>query len=227
MVNLLLSLYNFDEDWCYEALRYIIKEKHKVLIIPFSYADAWLKNEYDWDKAFNNQDGTHYGEIVSPFLVYGIEEENIRWINQFIDSLDSMKKKIKESDIIFFTGGYPDKMMDKFKRYDIVDELEKFNGIVIGSSAGAMVQIKEFHITPDPDYKEASYCNGLNMIKDFDIEVHFENTEVQNISILRAISEKKKPIYSITNNGAILVVDKEVYILGDAQLWGVPKYRFL
>ena len=32
----------------------------------------------------------------------------------------------------------------------------------------------------------------------------FENTEIQNISILRVIREKKKPIYSITNSGAKL-----------------------
>lgn len=226
MVNLLLSLYNFDSDWCYGKLKSIIKEDHNVLIIPFSYHDEWLSNIKNWNDAFNNQNGTHYQEIVSPFLAYGIKEDNIKWINQFVDSIDTMKEKIKNSDIIFFTGGYPDKMMDKFRRYDLIDDLEKFDGIVIGASAGAMVQIKEFHITKDSDYKDFSYHSGLNMIKDFDIEVHFENTEVQNISLLRAIREKKKPVYSISNDGAVLVVNKEVYILGNAKMWEVPEYVF-
>ena len=224
MVNLLLSLYNFDEDWCYNALKYIIKENHSVLIIPFSYHDDWLKDEFDWDKAFNNQYGTHYKEIVSPFLSYGIDENNIKWINQFKDSIDLMKEKIKKSDIIFFTGGYPDKMFDKLKKYDLIDILESFDGIMIGSSAGAMVQISEYHVTKDLDYERFDYYNGLDIIKDFDIEVHFENTELQNLSILRCISEKKKPVYSISNDGAVLVINGKVYTLGNAKKWDVPEH---
>lgn len=226
MVNLLLSLYNFDETWSYSILKNIIKEYHSVLIVPFSYDDNWLKDKNDWNKAFNSEYGTHYKEIVSPFLSYGIDKNNIKWINQFLDTIDLMKEKIKSTDIIFFTGGYPDKMMEKFRKYDLVYELENFNGIMIGSSAGAMVQISEFHITKDSDYKRYSYYKGLNIIKDFDLEVHFDNTELQNISILRSIREKKKPVYSITNNGAVLVVDGKAYILGDAKKWDVPKHYY-
>ena len=40
-------------------------------------------------------------------------------------------------------------MMAKFQKYDLVHELENFNGIMIGTSAGAMVQIREYHITKD------------------------------------------------------------------------------
>ena len=153
MVNLLLSLNNFDENWCYSILKNIIKDNHNVLIIPFSYDDNWLKDEKDWNRAFSSEYGTHYKEIVSPFLSYGINEKNIKWINQFVDSIDLMKLKIRNSDILFFTGGYPDKMMAKFQKYDLVHELENFNGIMIGTSAGAMVQIREYHITKDSDYE--------------------------------------------------------------------------
>lgn len=226
MVNLLLSLNNFDEDWCYDILKNIIKKEHSVLIIPFSYDDKWLKDNSDWDNAFNNKYGTHYKDIVSPFLSYGIDENNIKWINQFKDSIELMKEKIKNSNIIFFTGGYPDKMFERFKKYGIIDTLENFSGIMIGTSAGAMVQISEYHITKDLDYDRFKYYKGLNIIKDFDIEVHFENTEIQNISILRVIREKKKPIYSITNSGAVLVVNGEVYTLGKAKKWNIPEHYY-
>ena len=226
MVNLLLSLNNFDENWCYSILKNIIKDNHNVLIIPFSYDDNWLKDEKDWNRAFSSEYGTHYKDIVSPFLSYGINENNIKWINQFVDSIDLMKLKIRNSDILFFTGGYPDKMMAKFQKYDLVHELENFNGIMIGTSAGAMVQIREYHITKDSDYERYSYYIGLNIIKDFDIEVHFENTELQNISILRFIKKKKKPVYSITNEGAVLVIDGKAYILGNAQKWDVPEHYY-
>ncbi len=219
MINILLSLYNFDEPWCFDILKKIINKNHKVLIIPFSYDDNWLRNGYDWNKYFNKINGTHYEEIVSPFLTYGIIEENIKWINHFVDNINEMKKKIRSSDIIFFTGGFPEKMMDKFKKYDLIDELESYDKIMMGSSAGAMVQISEFLITPDCDYDRFSYHKGLNLIKSFDILVHFENTEVQNLSILKNIRENQKPVYSIPNDGAVIVMGNEVIALGSAMKW--------
>lgn len=226
MVNLLLSLNNFDADWCYYILKYIIKKDHNVVIIPFSYDDNWLKDKYDWDRAFNKIYGTHYKDIVSPFLSYGIEESNIRWLNQFEDSIEEMKDKIKTSDIVYFTGGYPDKMYDKLKKYDLIDILENFNKIMIGASAGAMIQIDEYHVSKDADYDRYQYFKGLNIIKDFDLEVHFENTEIQNTSLLRAIREKRKPVYSITNNGGVLVINGRAFILGNANKWEVPEHYY-
>ena len=67
-------------------------------------------------------------KIVSPFLSYGINEKNIKWINQFVDSIDLMKLKIRNSDILFLQVVIQIKMMAKFQ-YDLVHELENFNGI--------------------------------------------------------------------------------------------------
>ncbi|WP_242824092.1 Type 1 glutamine amidotransferase-like domain-containing protein [[Clostridium] dakarense] len=192
MVNILLSLYNFDEDWCFDTFKELIKPKHKVLIVPFSYHEDWLKNENDWNNAFNPKTGTHYREIISPFLSYKIPEDNITWVNQFIDDKNCAKDKVKNSDIIFFTGGYPDKMMKRLKEFDLIDVLEDYKGIMIGSSAGAMIQIKEYHITKDNYYEGFSYNKGLNIIKDFDIEVHYENSDIQNMSISKCLNEKQK-----------------------------------
>lgn len=221
MINVLLSINNFDEKWCYDILKDIIKEDAKVLIVPLSYHENWLSDENDWDKAFNNEYGTHYEDIIRPFLFYGIEENNIVWINQFVDSIEIMKEKIKESNIVFFTGGYPDKMYDRFKLYDLINEFENYNGVMMGMSAGALVQINEYHITPDHDYSTFGYYKGLNIINDFDIDVHYTNSEKQNVCLLKAIREKKKPVYSITDNGALLVKDGKITVMGDVEIWEV------
>ncbi|MGX4599588.1 Type 1 glutamine amidotransferase-like domain-containing protein [Faecalimicrobium sp. JNUCC 81] len=221
MVNILLSLYNFDEDWCFDTFKELIKPKYKVLIIPFSYHEDWLNNESDWNRAFNPKTGTHYRDIISPFLSYDIQEKNIIWINQFIDDKNYAKDKVKNSDIIFFTGGYPDKMMKRLKEFDLIDVLENYNGIMIGSSAGAMIQIKEYHITKDNDYDKFSYNKGLNIITDFDIEVHYENSDIQNISISKCLKEKIKTIYSIENQGCIMVLDGTVTMLGKVKKWSL------
>ena len=219
MINILLSLYNFDSDWCFDTFKEIIKPYHKVLIIPLSYHEEWLNNKQDWYNTFNRFTGTLYIDIVSPFLSFGIVEENINWINQFEDSKDVMCSKILDSEIIFFTGGYPDKMMERFIHYGLVEVLENYQGIMMGSSAGAMVQIGDYHISKDNDYDEFSYNKGLNIIKDFDIEVHYEDSFIQNESIARCIKERNKPVYSIENEGAILVMNNNVIMLGKVKKW--------
>lgn len=123
-----------------------------------------------------------YGHGGKPILVFPAQDgrfydfENFNMVYSIEDLINSGKVQLfccdsidKESwsDILFFTGGYPDKMMAKFQKYDLVHELENFNGIMIGTSAGDMVQISEFHITKDSDYERYSYYIGLNIIKDF------------------------------------------------------------
>ncbi len=64
-----------------------------------------------------------------------------------------------------------------------------------------------------------TYNKGLDIIKDFDIEVHYDDYEIQNISIKRCLKEKKKIIYSIPNDGGLLVINNNVFLLGTSKKW--------
>jgi len=215
MINILFSNYNFDEKWCFESLRNIIKSNHKVLIIPFSFHDEWMQNDNEWQNAYNSTNGTYYKDILSPFLTYGIPKENISWLNYFKDTKESAKHKITSSDIIFFTGGLPDQTMYRLEKFNLIDVIENYTGIIIGSSAGAMVQLSEYHITPDKDYDTFSYNAGLNLIDDFYIEVHYKETDIQKNSIQKVLYDRFKKVYAITDTGGILIHNNKITLLGD------------
>lgn len=86
----------------------------------------------------------------------------------------------------------------------------------IGASAGALMQLKDYFISPDKDYAEFMYYKGLGLInKDFYIEVHYENTEIQNECIKRVLKEKADIVYAIKDNGGIIVENGELLLLGD------------
>ncbi|SFD03194.1 Type 1 glutamine amidotransferase-like domain-containing protein [Clostridium uliginosum] len=218
MVNILFSLYNFDEKWAKDKIEKYINNNDKVLIIPFSF-DKKISNDIDWQNAYNKDNGKYYKSIVLPFLSYGITEENIKWINYFKDTKENAKDKIRNSDIIFFTGGLPDKMVCRLKEFDLINEIENFTGIIMGSSAGAMIQIAEYHITPDEDYDTFSYNRGLNLIKDFDIEVHYEETKIQKDYINKVLNEKINLVYAIKDTGGIIIDNNEITLLGDTQIF--------
>ncbi len=216
MVNMLFSLYNFHESWAKDIVSKYINSNDKVSIIPFSFGEK-ISSDKDWQNAYSKDNGRYYESVAVPFLNYGIKEENINWINYFKDTKENAKVKIRNSNIIFFTGGLPDKMMLRLIEFNLIDDIENFTGVIIGSSAGAMIQIAEYHITPDEDYNIFTYNTGLNLIKDFGIEVHYEGTSIQNKYIDKVLGEKRDKVYAITNTGGIIVDNKRITLLGDTQ----------
>lgn len=218
MVNMLFSEYNFNESWAMDIVARYINSNDKVLIIPFSFGEE-IGSDKDWQNAYNKDNGKYYKSIVAPFMNYGIKEENTKWINYFKDTTESAKVDIINSNIIFLTGGFPDKMMLRLKEFNLVNDIEDFEGVIIGSSAGAMIQIAEYHITPDGDYNTFTYNIGLNIIKSFGIEVHYEGTEVQDKYIKKVLMDKKDKIYAIGDTGGVIIDNEEIILLGDTQVF--------
>ena len=97
-------------------------------------------------------------------------------------------------------------MMDRIKEFDLYDILMQHDGILMGYSAGAVIQLAEYHLSPDDDYPEFKYYEGLPYLNDFYMEVHYEGTAVQDESIQRVLAERGKTVYATAvRSGAILV----------------------
>ena len=218
-MNILLDGLDFDKAWAYGTLKNIIKTDCKITIVPFSFHEDMIKNVEEWGSCYNKKNGEYYSKIVLPFLAYGIREDNIRWINYFEDDKNSSKDKINTSDIIFFTGGLPDKIMSRLAEFDLTNTIEQHQGIIMGWSAGAMIQCYDYYISPDKDYPKFSCEKGLNCIKDFAVEVHYKSIEAQNESINKYIDETGKKVYTTGSQGAIIVDGRKVILLGNAKMY--------
>lgn len=218
MVNILLEGYEIDAPWLYEELKKYIKPIHKVAVVAFSFRDNRVKSLADWDILYSKENGRFYGGIVSSFVSYGIPEENVSFINYFADTKESAQEKIENADIVYFLGGLPDRMMERIKEFDLQDVLMKHQGIVMGYSAGAVIQLAEYHLSPDDDYPEFGYYEGLPYLKDFYLEVHYEETASQKAAIEKVIAERQKTVYATSlMKGAILVDNGNIRLLGDVK----------
>lgn len=197
-----------------------IKPDHSVSVIAFSFRDSRVKSLADWNLLYSKENSMYYGGIVGGFTSYGISENNIEFINYFTDSKESAAQKIAKADIIYFLGGLPDRMMDRIKEFELYDILMKHNGIVMGYSAGAVIQLAEYHLSPDEDYSEFQYCKGLPYLNDFYLEVHYEATKIQNEAIERVLTERGKTVYAtVSGSGAILVDNGNVKLLGNVKIF--------
>lgn len=218
MTNILLEGYDIKAGWLYNELKNYIKPHHSVAVVAFSFRDNRVQSPADWNLLYGKENGIYYDGIVGGFSSYGICEDNITFVNYFADSKESAAQKIADADIIYFLGGLPDRMMERINEFELYPALMKHDGIVMGYSAGAVIQLAEYHLSPDDDYPEFQYFEGLPYLNDFYIQVHYENTEVQNESIRRVVAERGKTVYATAwQAGAILVDNGTIQLIGDVK----------
>lgn len=216
MINILANRYMIDEDWCYNTYKEYIKPGMKVLVIPFSFRDERIYSDETWEDHYGQDTGKYYHGIVYSFSRYNIN--NITWLDYFRDTRLSAKEKIQTADMLYFPGGLPDKMMQRLIEFDIVTDIEKHD-FIFGFSAGALIQLKDYHLTPDADYNTFDYYKGMNIIKDFFVEVHYEGSKLQEESICRVLNEHKKTVYALADDGAIIVDNNKVISIGNVKVF--------
>ena len=219
MINILLEGYDIRAKWIYRELKNYIKPSYRVTVLAFSFRENNIKNLLDWN-AFYGAESSFYRSICRNFAVYGIKPTQISFVNYFQDTGESARNKIENADIIYFPSGLPDRMMERIDEFGLRDSLVEHKGIIMGYSAGALIQLAEYHLSPDHDYPTFRYCKGLGFLKDFYLEIHYEGTEVQKESIRKILAEREKDIYATAlMKGAILADGKNVRLIGNVHIF--------
>lgn len=196
--NILLSMFPAKEDWN-ASLESYLKNK-KVFVLAFSFLKEFVQNTEDWQNLYAPRTGKYYASIVQPLTSFGVQEADIHWGNYFLDSSATLVAKINTADVLFLPGGAPDEFYERIWAKELATTIENFTGTIIGFSAGAMVQIANFHITPDDHYLTYTYHQGLKLISEFDIEVHYEaHDTVMNEAIKRCLADTQRRVYAIGN----------------------------
>ena len=213
MVNVLLNYYNFDGAWARPHLEKYVAGK-KVLILPLAFREsqAWDNDSF---LAIYGKGGEKYPAITRPFLEYGLKEDGLDWLNPY-DATNKIEQ-IKRADLLFFTGGMPEKAIKRMEELGIADAVKTFNGVVMGASAGAMLQLHAYHITPDEDYADYGIWQGLGLVKGLDLEVHYLATPLQQQCSRRAAKELGLPVYQMWHEGGLLVADGKITVMGNVE----------
>jgi cyanophycinase len=219
-MNILLSSYDFHEEWAQEIMRPLLKQDMKVVVIPFSFDDKEVKTLDDYDQHYGIN-GKHVPYILRPFHYYGLYD--IEFVDYFRDSQHIAQKKVMSADILFLTGGLPDQYLKRLNEFRLSEMIRCNHQLIIGASAGAMVQFDQYHITPDDDYPCYHYQKGLGLVSGFEIEVHYCHSAIQDASIQRVIEERGLPTYTIGNDGGLFYHQQKIISFGNAHLINNPQ----
>lgn len=214
MTHILLNYYNFDGEWTQGKLEKFFRNKRTV-IVPLAYRETQIWDEQSWQSIYG-KGGEKYNNILRPFLSYGLKESDVAWLD-FYDRQTDLHKLLADAEGIFFTGGMPEKAIARMNELGITEDVKKSSAVIAGASAGAMLQLEKYHITPDEDYSSYEICNGLGMVSGFDLEVHFLDTPLQNQCTRRAINDLQLPVFQMWHEGGLLVENGIVTALGNVR----------
>lgn len=218
MVNILLEGFDIDAPWLMDELKRHILPRHRAVIVALSFRDDRLRCAADWDALYGRGCGRYYDGIVKSLMAYGLSEDSISFINYFTDTHESAVRKIEQADIVYFTGGLPDRMLERIDEMGLRGALMGPHSVIMGYSAGAVIQLREYHLSPDDDYPEFSYYPGLGYLDGFYHEVHYVGAPEQDEAIRRVLAERGAPVYATAEGaGAIVVEDGEVRLIGDVR----------
>ncbi|SNT51930.1 Peptidase E [Bacillus sp. OK838] len=164
-----------------------VEAGNKTLIIPFATEDSKI------DRWFNSAKKS-FGDIG----IKHIKLLDYRLTNQ------EMQNEIKDHNVLYFTGGRPEKLMESLIANELIQAIKGFSGLMVGVSAGALVFCRDCIITKDEDYPETQVIKGLELV-DFSVEVHYDGTVDEELFPL----SYNRDIYAIPNGSAIYW-DKQV-----------------
>ena len=201
MVNVLLSSYDFNNEYCYFRLHKIIKPGMSVCIIPFSHDDAVYEDIEKFEEIYNpDRYDSDFCRLERAFRDFGVTK--MRVIHPK-DNDYMIEHKIKNADILFFTGGDPVKTMKRLQPLHYL--IKSFDGIVMGASAGAMIQVHNFVIASEG--YEHSYHRGLCLTPpNIDVIVHY--TPCEHIYLMMCKSMEDRPdvnLYAISDGDCIII----------------------
>lgn len=202
-VNVLLSTSMLDEKWIRPWMQKLISKTDRVCVVALSYFDD-TKTEEDWNRQYAPGRGIYYPGNNDVFFPYGLKQEQITWICPWQDTPQEMEDKIRRASILMLCGGAPDLYMKRLRKLRLKKPLQQFCGLVIGYSAGAMIQLADYHISVDPDYDQFSWQKGLGLLRGLDVEVHFARRREQMEGIQNVLEQKAVPVYALYEDGALV-----------------------
>jgi Peptidase E len=192
---------SIDEEFgFYDNIKKYLKEDlkgAKKLICISSTPDNYEKNDM------------YYNIYIKWFEEFGIKE-SVLLDSRYKDSVD---KAINENDVVYLMGGDPFTQINYLKYNNIDKILNLYNGVIIGTSAGAMNLGKKVYYCKDEDYPKTTTYDGVGIV-DITIDPHFDmNNEIQ-INEFKKYSEKFN-IIGLPEESAIRIIKNEVIYIGE------------
>jgi peptidase E len=122
-------------------------------------------------------------------------------VADYSNSKQELKEKIRQTNLIYLTGGSSSVLIERFKHMEMDTLLKNFNGVIIGRSAGALALCKKCVVTIRST-KRVKIIDGLGLI-DLTMKAHYTHKKDEQLKQL-SVGER---IFAVPR-GSSLIYDK-------------------
>ena len=183
----------------------IFDKDNKIAILPWAFP-----TELDSEKLMKEyfaKGERRYNKFLNQLTKFGIKEENIIVCDCYKQKCNELEKIIDDSDVLVLPGGNPEMLMSKIlHETELLYKIKHYKGIIIGESAGCLLQLKRYFITEKNNfYNYFAFYDGIGVLDNpFLIDVH-SSDDLEYMNLLQEVSNKNnKNVYAIFDDGAIL-----------------------
>lgn len=214
MIHILINAYNFDQPWAFSEIAAYLKPHMKTLIVPLSHNEEYSSDAQLWHDRYDT--GMEWHEnIVRPFKAFQIDDRDIAWLNYYEDDAARAGEKVRKADVIVLAGVDAEETMERIEDLELTEALRSFDGILIGVSAGALVQLRDYHQI-ETEERDFGYGQGLGLIDGLDIDVHYREDIPHLNAVIRSIEDFGRPVVCFGEQGGMIIDRGHVELLGRA-----------
>lgn len=131
----------------------------------------------------------------------------------YSEEIQDIATKVSHSDIIYLTGGQMMILVTRLVTKGMEKLLQKYEGIIVGRSAGALALAKQGVVTNR--YSKATIlASGLGLA-DFSLKTHYNSSK--DAALIRL--SKLQNIYALPINSAIVCENNNLSFIGNAFLF--------
>ena len=132
----------------------------------------------------------------------------------YSDTLEEITRKIERSTLIYLPGGLASVLVERLKNKSIDQLLRKYEGVVVGRSAGALVLGKKCVVTKNRRHPTSKMISGIGLVN-FSVKAHYKPSKDKALKNL----SKKEKIYAIPERSALVYDDGCLSFMGEVYLF--------
>ena len=200
MINYLFSDINKAEGFNKNQIEYLKKDLtgNESIVFIASIPSDFEKNDF------------RFNTFVKHFTNAGFTFKNVVLIDKRMSN-EQAKEEIQKADIVFLIGGDPFSSMQFINEYGLKDAISQAS-IVIGTSAGSMIQSKRVMYSDDyDDYKIVDF-EGLGLV-DINIFPHVDDERIMKEAVEIGKIVPNIPLLNSSfvrvENGKVEIVEEE------------------
>jgi peptidase E len=133
---------------------------------------------------------------------------------EYSDTLEEVAMKVKCSDLIYLPGGLASVLVERLKNRSIDRILRKYDGVVVGRSAGALALGKKCVVTKNRRKLTSMIISGIGLV-DFSVKAHYKPSKDGELKRL----SKEEKIYAIPERSALVYDNGAFSFMGDVYLF--------